>query len=80
VTGRPDFFQIAGQTDKQRESPQRRSAAGDERPRTGSFHLYQFKVVCLDRNTGKTLGKRRSKKLCRMKAITATTGLRRIHR
>lgn len=53
------FFQIAVQTDKQPQTPaapEPAPAEGGRRPRgRGPANLYQFKVVCLDRTTGKTL-------------------------
>ena len=57
VWGDKLFFQIAVQTDKQ---PQVAAPAEDPTPAggrggRGPTNLYQFKVVCLDRTTGKTL-------------------------
>ena len=59
VWGDKLFFQIAVQTDKKSETPaapEPAPAEGGRRPRgRGPANLYQFKVVCLDRTTGKTL-------------------------
>ena len=52
------FFQIAIETDKQPEStpsPALAEGGNSQRGAHGPSNLYQFKVVCLDRNTGKTL-------------------------
>lgn len=57
VWGDKMFFQIAVQTDKQPEgaaAPAAAPAGGRGRGR-GPSTLYQFRVVCLDRHTGKTL-------------------------
>jgi outer membrane protein assembly factor BamB len=59
VWGDKLFFQIAIKTDKQAQAPAAAAPAqgGGRGGRGGNTpnNLYQFKVVCLDRSTGKTL-------------------------
>lgn len=59
VWGDKLFFQIAVKTDKQAQAPAAAAPAqgGGRGGRGGNTpnNLYQFKVVCLDRSTGKTL-------------------------
>lgn len=73
VWGDKMFFQIAVQTDKQ-AAPAAAPAGGGRGRGRSPTNLYQFKVVCLDRTTGKTLWQTQVKEALPHEGHHADTG------